>query len=92
MSGGNVKKPVRISSLAMRFYSSDGWTKSELESCLEKGKIAHQTSLIPDFDYFILENHSRFNPEKIKALISHVVPGFDEQPTNIEEVLAQFNW
>ena len=40
-----MKKVIRSSNLALRFYSSDGWTKEELDKFCLKGEVQ---CLFPD--------------------------------------------
>jgi hypothetical protein len=49
-----MKRPVVISSLAMRFYKSHGWTIDELSKYLKKGSFDTKSSFDND-EYYILE-------------------------------------
>lgn len=59
-----MKKPIVISSLAMRFHKSDGWTEELLNQYLIKGKFVIKETFVDDF-YWILEPYSVLDVERL---------------------------
>jgi hypothetical protein len=78
----------------MRFYKSDGWKKDELEECLEgNGEILPKAGC-PGLctGYYIQAVGTKFDTKKLRPLVSEVIPGFPEQPTDVDVVLEKYNW
>lgn len=68
-----MKKIIRSSHLALRFYRSDGWTRKEVEDLVDEGEIEDTFELHADADpYFRLKLHGKFKIDKI-ILCSHII-------------------
>ena len=91
-----MKKPIKSSSLALRFYVKDGWTKEELDSCCIQGEV--KLSFIDDsieYQYYILDHlqNSRFDVDKLMEKMSVLVRAFDDRPNETDgEFIKKFNW
>jgi len=94
---GMNKKTIESSNLALRFYRKDGWTKEELESCLEQGGLTFRNDILNGYDlsYWTLDhNHnSRFNIDKLMELKGELIRRFDDYPTDSDrEFIEKMNW
>ena len=88
-----MKKPIRLSNLAMRFYLRDGWTRDELASLIVKGKLHDPFPQDKEDGYFILEVGGAFDVKKLAERISEVRHTFnDHKGESIEEIIEHFNW
>lgn len=75
---------IHSSSLALRFYKSDGWSRELLESMLVAGALAEQEK---GDEYFILQVGGRLDMQKLLTVTTKVVRRFDDRP---EESDASF--
>ena len=75
-----MKKVIRSSNLALRFYISDGWTKKELDKLCSKGEV--KCFFPADLDtYFTLTQGSRFNTTLLLDSCSTLVRTFNDYPS-----------
>lgn len=89
------KKTVRSSNLALRFYMNDGWTREELEDCLETGRIIVNGDFGSELDipYYMLDVGSRFDLEKLMPLVGKVERAFDDYPWQTDrEFIESHMW
>ena len=88
------KHIIRSSNLALRFYRKDGWTREELEECLEKGIIIFRQDIIMgnDMSYWMLDIRSKFNIDKLMSKMSKLDRMFDDRPEESDrEYLEKMN-
>lgn len=87
-----MKKPIRSSNLALRFYISDGWTKEELDQCCIKGSFSCTHTDDPD-PYYTLDIGSTFNTKKLIEKMSVLHRRFDDYPNETDEqFIEKMNW
>lgn len=87
-----MKKPIKSSHLALRFYVGDGWTQDELEDCLRQGSVSikHPDDAYP---YFTLDRGSQFDCEKLLARASVVKRWSSLENSKSDlEYLEDMNW
>lgn len=92
-----MKKPVRSSNLALRFYKGDGWTFEDLEPYLIAGHIEdtqHMHMDDPSWAYYRLGVHSQLNMKRLyHEQVSEVFRRFDDNPSMTDlEFMESFNW
>jgi len=88
-----MKKPIRLSNLAMRFYLKDGWKKKELENLLDKGRVLDPLPKDKDMGYFLLEVGASFKIKELAEKISEVRHTFESHKgESLEEIINHFNW
>lgn len=68
---GHARKPVVISTMAMRFYSKYGWTADILARYLVRGSLREFDKGSEEFHYFVLETHSELDVERM-VLDGHI--------------------
>jgi len=85
------KKPIRLSNLAIRFYQSDGWERAEIVDCLKSGTLITKDK-DTNGEYYVLCPGSNFDAKKLRQKISVVIPAFQEQNTDIDKVLDEYNF
>lgn len=84
------KKKASASSLAMRFYVSDGWTKEELDLCCVRGEF--QVHFPGDErQYYTLTAYSGYDVDKLMDKISEIHNPFDKEMTK-RQLLEDRNW
>lgn len=78
------KKIVRASSLTIRFYRCDGWTRQCLEAYIDDGQI-HDSHLlfndVEDESYFVIDKISKISCELLyKYEVSSIIRTFNDSP------------
>lgn len=73
-----MKKIIRTSNLALRFYLKDGWTKEELDGCCSQGEVNIHT-ITDEYPYYILDPGASFDTDKLLAITAKVHRAFEDQ-------------
>jgi hypothetical protein len=83
-----MKKVIRSSNLALRFYISDGWTKEELDKLCSKGEVRSRfpTDMYP---YLSLTQGSRFDTTLLLDSCSALVRAFDDYPSESDREFVE---
>jgi hypothetical protein len=90
-----MKKIVRSSNLALRFYQNDGWTKEVLEKYLIKGSFLDSKERFGDTNpYFVLNVGSQLDMKRLyEEQVSSVQRAFDDYPHQTDlGFMERFNW
>lgn len=83
---------IVCTNLALRFYTSEGWTKEILQSCLINGEI--KMPFIEDASpYYISEVGSVFDIDLLMKHCTEVHRVFNDYPhLSDKEFLTKYNW
>ena len=92
-----MKKPVRSSHLALRFYKSDGWTKECLSKYLVRGELKDSESTHgdkPETAYFIIGVGSRLDMDNLYDHEVSIVHRWYSGPSEETDLdyLEEMNW
>lgn len=92
-----MKKPVKSSNLALRFYKHDLWTRECLEKYIVRGElldteIDHNDK--PEIAYFLLRAGGAFDCKRLlEEEVSKVIRTFDDNPNQTDlQFLEYYNW
>ena len=83
-------KKASASSLAMRFYVRDGWTKEELDLCCVRGEFKIHFPKDTD-QYYTLTAYSSYDVDKLVNKISEINNPFDKHLSK-RQLLESRNW
>jgi len=87
-----MKKAIKSSNLALRFYIRDGWSKEELDKCFTKGGVvnAHPQDTDP---YYVPDVGSHFDTKELIKRMSTLHRRFDDHPADTDaEFMVRLNW
>lgn len=92
-----MKKKVSSSNLALRFYKSDLWTRTDIEPYLIKGSLTDTSEshgYSEDLSYYILSAGSRLDMKKFyEEKISEVHRAFNDRPWETDlQFMEGKNW
>ena len=81
---------IKSSSLALRFYASDGWTQELLDSLTLSGKIVKHPHFEQDEKtgwggYFVSERGTKLDILELMKIVTKVVRRFDDYPEESDE-------